>query len=116
MLIENPPYPYSIVGLLPSSGRFFFAVRKNGTRVPSFEVADRAFVSKRLVSTGGVAASNPSLFFDTGLKTYTVDGVSGELKLYQISGASWRPLMTPTAPAPGTATSPCGAPSRPKSS
>ena len=39
-------------------------------------------------SSGGVATSNPSLFFDTGLKTYTVDGMSGELKLYQISGAS----------------------------
>ena len=88
MLTENPPYPYNIVGLLPSSASPFRAVTKNGTRVPSFEFANRARVSNLLASIGAGAGSNASLRLVAGSKTYTVDGVSGELKSYHISGAS----------------------------
>src|SRR6516225_3300188 len=113
MLTEKPPYPYSIVGLLPSSDKFFFAVRKNGTRVPSFEVAKSAFVSNRLVSTGGAACSKGMLLFVPGSNLCTDTGVRGELKLYQISDESCRPAIPPTAPGPGSTTSPCVVPFSP---
>jgi len=42
---------------------------------------------------------------------YTVDGTSGELKLYQSSGESSRPLIPLTVPVPGSGTSPSDVPS-----
>jgi hypothetical protein len=35
-----------------------------------------------------------------------VDGVSGDVKVYQMSGESSRPLIAPTEPMPGNAISP----------
>ena len=52
---------------------------KNGTRVPSFDVANNWRVSYWLASIGGVGASKGVRAFDAGSYENTVAGVSGAL-------------------------------------
>src|SRR5262249_16937464 len=80
VVTENPPYPYIIVGLLPLRGTSLRAVRKNGTLVPSLEVANSCVVSWRSAWTSGLAASNGVLRLVSRSYANTVVGNNGELK------------------------------------
>ena len=58
---------------------------KNGTRVPSFDVANIARVSNCDASIGGSGASKAMRDFAARSYRYTVGGTSGELKVNQTS-------------------------------
>src|SRR5215469_12723812 len=89
----------------------FLAVTKNGTFVPSLDVANNCFVSNWFVSIGSVGASNGVLIFDTGSYANTVVGNNGELKEKKISGVSSLPPIPATVPVPGNSISGWGVPS-----
>src|SRR5262245_20097003 len=77
--ISNPPYPYSIVGFVPSFLRSLRWVTKIGTRVPSVDVAKTRSVVKPDGSNVSLGGSNGVLLPVARSKRKTVLGARGDV-------------------------------------